>query len=1085
VLLLADVRGSVPGADSAGVTIPPQIRDRAFRQGRVRLLLEVRLPGGRHVPESELSPPGIVAQRNDIASARRQLLARVARRSHRVLHEYTTVPLVALEVDANGLADVEASAFWVGNVVEDTLHAPSLADSVPLIGVDKAWNRGFDGTGTVVAIVDTGVDRAHPFFAGRVVEEACFSSTVAGQSTTLCPNGLQTQIGAGSAVPCAFGSCWHGTHVAGIAAGNGATGGVAFSGVAKGAGIMAVQVFSRFDSSAECGGSPPCILAWTSDIIAGLERVYALRGVRNLAAANLSLAGGSSTTTCDRDPTKTIIDNLRAAGIATVVAAGNSGTVNALSAPACVSSAISVGATTKTDVVASFSNSAPFLSLLAPGQSLLSSMAGGSFGGASGTSMAAPHVTGAWAVLKQAAPTATVDHVLAALQTTGVPIRDPGTDGSVTHSRIQVDRAVAVFTPAFTVTSVTPAQGTQGTSVPVMVGGSGFKTGSTLSAGAGITPTSVNVASSTLITATLTIAASATVGARDVTVTALSGDRAVLTGGFTVKAPAPSLKISYSGKLRDRVGQGNVALAADGALDGTLTATVTAIGARTVTRLTLQSSAPGTWDTDAATGSWALGVATTFDGALLNNAATMAVNFPAADGGSFVMFASDVGAIAFLPGVTLTVKATFSDGTTATAVTTVSAAPALPPALTLAYNGKLRDRVGQGTTVLKADGALDGTLTATLRATGGRTVTALTLQSTAPATWDTDAGTVYWALGVAATLDGPLLNNAVTMAVNFPVADGGSFALFAADSAGAAFLPGVTVTVKVTFSDGTTATAATNVSAPPALTIAYNGKLRDRVGQGTTALTTDGALDGTLTATLSATGGRTVTGLTLQSTGPGTWDTDAATGYWALGVAASLDGALLNNAATMAVNFFVADKGSFVLFAADAGGTAFLAGVTLTVKANFSDGTTATATAVTTVSAAPGLSIAYNGKLRDHVGQSSTALRADGALDGTLTVTLRGGGRIVTRLMLQSTGPGTWDTDGATGYWALGVAPAVTGTLLNDPVTMAVNFPVADGGNFVLFASDLNGIEFMPGVILTVTAGFSDGTTATAATRVP
>ena len=139
-----------------------------------------------------------------------------------------------------------------------------------------------------------------------------------------------------------------------------------------------------------------------------------------------------------------------------------------------------------------------------------------------------------------------------------------------------------------------------------------------------------------------------------------------------------------------------------------------------------------------------------------------------------------------------------------------------------------------------------------------------------------------------------------------------------------------------------------------------------------------------------------------------------------------------------------------------------------------------------TVASSAALNLAYNGKLRDRVGQGNTALAADGALDGTLTATLSAsGGRTVTRLMLQSTGPGTWDTDGGTGYWALGVATTLNGTLLNNPTTAAVNFAVSNGGTFVLFASDYAGIEFVSGATLTLTAAFSDGTTASAAARVP
>ncbi|HYR14858.1 MAG TPA: hypothetical protein VEQ67_11655, partial [Mycobacterium sp.] len=258
----------------------------------------------------------------------------------------------------------------------------------------------------------------------------------------------------------------------------------------------------------------------------------------------------------------------------------------------------------------------------------------------------------------------------------------------------------------------------------------------------------------------------------------------------------PSLTIFYGGKLRDRVGADNVGLGGDGAVDGTLTATLTAAGGRTITRLQLQSSAPGSWDTDAATSAWALGVASTLDGPLLNDAAMMAVNFTVADGGTFRLFAADYADLEFAPGVTLTLTATFSDGTTAAAVAIATAVvPTDPPSLALTYDGKLRDNVGQGSVGLGGDGAPDGTLTATLSAPGGRTITRLRLQSSAPGSWDTDATRGAWVLGVARTLDSALLNDPGTMAVNFVVADGGSFRVFAADFAGLEFAPGRTLTL--------------------------------------------------------------------------------------------------------------------------------------------------------------------------------------------------------------------------------------------------------------------------------------------------
>jgi len=533
----------VPLAQPAGGLIDANVRSRVLGGERVRVIAELNLSAGPHRPEGTLSDAGVAAQRNDIASARRQVLARLAGRSHRVIHEYETVPLLALEIGADAMTELEASPAWVARVVPDTLNRPSLPDSVPLIGGNTAWSHGFDGTGTMVAILDTGVESTHPFLTGRVTEEACYSSNTGG-STTLCPNGSTQQTGPGAAVPCTLNLCWHGTHVAGIAAGNGATAGVPFSGVAKGAQIMAVQVFSELPAS-QCGGSSPCVEAWTSDIIAGLERVYALRSIHAFASANLSLGSGTSATPCDGDPTKTIIDNLRSAGIATVIAAGNGGSVNGISAPGCISSAISVGATTKTDVVASFSNVASFMSLFAPGVSIYSSLTGGGFGSLSGTSMATPHVTGAWAVLKQAAPAASVDQVLSALQNTGLPISDTRAGGSVTKPRIRIDQALATFVPiAVTVSSVAPASGAQTATMSVTVSGSGFKTGASMSAGAGISVTNATVTSGTQLSATLTIASTAAPGTRDVTVTNPDGTAGTLTGGFAVTAapnPVPTI----------------------------------------------------------------------------------------------------------------------------------------------------------------------------------------------------------------------------------------------------------------------------------------------------------------------------------------------------------------------------------------------------------------------------------------------------------------------------------------------------------------------------------------------------------------
>jgi subtilisin len=353
-----------------------------------------------------------------------------------VTRRFRTIPFLALEVERDALAVLETSSFVLG-VSEDFLDAPFLAQSAPLVEAAQAWAAGFDGTGWMVAILDTGVDNVHPFLSGKVVEEACFSLNGS------CPDGSTTQIGPGAGIPCTYAvsGCRHGTHVAGIAAGQGES----FSGVAKGAGLIAIQVFSRF-TGPNCAGQieDPCALSFVSDQIAGLEHVYGLGASLQIASVNMSLGGGRFTNqeSCDAAnvPRKAAIDNLRSFDIATIASSGNEGFIDGFGAPACISTTVSVGSTTKNDSIIFFSNSASFLSLLAPGVSIFSSLPNGLFGVQSGTSMAAPHVAGAWAILRQSFPAATVSEVLDALQGTGLPITDPR--NGVTVSRIQILQAL-------------------------------------------------------------------------------------------------------------------------------------------------------------------------------------------------------------------------------------------------------------------------------------------------------------------------------------------------------------------------------------------------------------------------------------------------------------------------------------------------------------------------------------------------------------------------------------------------------------------------------------------------------------------
>ena len=101
-----------------------------------------------------------------------------------------------------------------------------------------------------------------------------------------------------------------------------------------------------------------------------------------------------------------------------------------------------------------------------------------------------------------------------------------------------------------------------------------------------------------------------------------------------------TLTLSYGGKLRDRVGQGDLAMSADGSFDGTFTVgSQLGSGSRTVNYLLL-TRPTGSWDTTP-NSSWVLGAAGTLDGALLNNTSNSTVNFSLAEGTTFNIFASD------------------------------------------------------------------------------------------------------------------------------------------------------------------------------------------------------------------------------------------------------------------------------------------------------------------------------------------------------------------------------------------------------------------------------------------------------------
>jgi len=426
----------------------------------LQLLEQAAMPGGvRVLVTLRATPPALATaqqRRNAIADAHARFAAELSGFNIRLLRKYNAFPIVLANFDAPALQHALELDDVLG-VQADHVLQPLDNKSDAVIGAPLSWQYGFTGSDEVVAVLDTGVQASHPFLsingstASRVVPalEGCFSGvggSVVGV-TSVCPGGVYSETGDpdgnSDGVNCdpSIGGCEHGTHVAGIASGSGDySGGNGENGVAIAASLMPVQVFSCNNSGSGCE-----LGSYDSDVISGLEWVHdrAVNSTYHIAAVNLSigLSGSHFTANCDSTSTayKTAIDTLRDNDqIATVISAGNDGFTDGVDFPACISSAISVAATDDTDNLASYSNSAPFVSLYAPGDVVYSSIPVSAYGYMSGTSMAAPHVSGALALLQSKfGHQATVAQLLSILQKTGKAI----TANGYTRSRLDVGAA--------------------------------------------------------------------------------------------------------------------------------------------------------------------------------------------------------------------------------------------------------------------------------------------------------------------------------------------------------------------------------------------------------------------------------------------------------------------------------------------------------------------------------------------------------------------------------------------------------------------------------------------------------------------
>ncbi len=273
----------------------------------------------------------------------------------------------------------------------------------------KAYDLGFDGSDTAVAIIDTGIYAGHEQFpSGKIIDQRCYSNAPDNE-TPSCMNGQKvdtTSAGIGSQIvhPENF---RHGTHVAAIAAGK--------DGVAPNAKILAFNVFVEYTEPCKKDGvETTCYFVgnYISDQILSMQYLLSIldnsnnikgQGVR-LAAVNLSIGGNPYDGVCQKDEREPYLAALLKHNVIPVVAAGNYHKDGMVTDPACAPSAFTVGALwdSGTPEVADYSNHSKLVDILAPGTQIYSAIEGtNSYDAWNGTSMAAPMVSGTAALLRQ------------------------------------------------------------------------------------------------------------------------------------------------------------------------------------------------------------------------------------------------------------------------------------------------------------------------------------------------------------------------------------------------------------------------------------------------------------------------------------------------------------------------------------------------------------------------------------------------------------------------------------------------------------------------------------------------------------
>jgi PGF-pre-PGF domain-containing protein len=377
----------------------------------------------------------------------------------RVRRKYTLTSSIAATISSDELERLKNDP----NIESITYDLPVhgfLNNSLSLINASSFSgllinNLSVNGTGETVCVLDTGVDYTHPALGG------CYGNNDIASACKVW--GGYDFVNSDDDPTDDFG---HGTHVAGIIASINST----FRGVAPGARIIALKVLDSQNSG------------YSSDVDAGIEWCINNATRFNISVISMSLGGGRFYDYCDSDEPTTsgLIGEAVRNNIFVSISSGNDGYSDSMGSPACLFNATSVGsvydanvggpwvwgspeictdAGTQADNISCFSDSASFLDLIAPGAMITSTKMSGGFLTEGGTSMAAPHVSGAALLLRnfkrsENGTILTVGQIKSILKTTGKNITD--TRNGHNFARINMSSALSFIddTPRIAFTSV-------------------------------------------------------------------------------------------------------------------------------------------------------------------------------------------------------------------------------------------------------------------------------------------------------------------------------------------------------------------------------------------------------------------------------------------------------------------------------------------------------------------------------------------------------------------------------------------------------------------------------------------------------